>query len=933
MAKQQMYQQFIYKIHSTRILKANKNLIINMEEARKNEEIISLADSNTLRMIDKINQCNREAIGGEIKSLRSTIKRLRKLPKNSKNSKEIKDCYKKLDKIQHKIDYVSIIMDKPKDMDELDKGFKINNISYHRLVGTTNGVKKNTIVYVPIKNDKGNFIYEEISKRMDNGRNKEKKLVPAKFEAYKSLTCSSSIPVTEPKGVLVIDDLTVICKEKVIKLDDADDTKNEPTIEEPKEAENIEIIDSDGYGLISPTLSEIWAKDVLEDYIPSGYCIRNSFCKGMVFTFDFHEFANKIANKKIVNDIWGNPQNIEDIDIILPVSMLKLWDSYTSIEDYLSKCKENDYGFSITKVCPKKLENERNMNYQFLQSYNLSDDDIAELLDPTINEIKEVINGDVDKTILFLHGADSNDDFDFRENDCVIQALMIEPKMAYDPYIINRVSHMIKKKINDAKIGVIKVHGNYAVISGDPYALCQYIFECKVENDNYGLLRAGEIYSKYWIDDGVDKIACFRAPMSCHNNIRLMNVVNSKEMSYWYKYMTTINILNCHDSVTVAENGADKDGDCFITTDNPVILRNTRETKVIMCAQKKAEKVIITEENLRQSNKNGFGDEIGRITNRITTMYDVQAKYPQDSIEHKILDYRIMCGQLLQQNAIDKTKGIISKPMPKFWYDPHSIVIDKEKDNENTIQEKLFNQSILADKKPYFMCYIYPQDMTKYKNYVRNSETKCYMLFGKSLTELQNICKENSNSEELLEERNFLNWYDKLMPYGLNDCVMNKICWYVEEAFKNYALKSKETSKFDYTIMKQEGSYSTAETKKLKDIYKRYSTEISQYCSTATKFKLDEDESIAQKIIITNKYKMECDYVCNTEAIQCNILLDLCYKSEKSKKFVWDMCGESIVKNLLINNNNMITYYVHDDNGEILYRGEHYTKKTKEVIV
>lgn len=92
--------------------------------------------------------------------------------------------------------------------------------------------------------------------------------------------------------------------------------------------------------------------------------------------------------------------------------------------------------------------------------------------------------------------------------------------------------------------------------------------------------------------------------------------------------MTTINILNCHDSVApkVAENGADKDGDCFITTDNPVILRNTRETKSYYVCSKKAEKVIITEENLRQSNKNGLEDEIGRITNRITTMYDVQAK-------------------------------------------------------------------------------------------------------------------------------------------------------------------------------------------------------------------------------------------------------------------------------------------------------------------
>ena len=926
MAKQQMYQQFIYKIHSTRIFKAKGNLKISLDEARKNGEIISLADSDTLREIDIINGYNRIAISNEIKSYKSTIKQLKKQPKSASNSRKIRELYKKLDEIQHKMDYISIIMDNPDDIDRLNKGFKINDIPYHRLVGTTNGVKKSIIVYAPMINNNQHNIYDALTAHMDNGRNKEIELVPAKFEAYKALTCSASVPVTNPKGVLVVDDLTVICKEHVIKLDDSDDSKLEPVLTEPSDPEEIEIIDSDGYGLICPKLSKTWGADMLEEYIPSGFCIRNSFCKGMVFTFDFHDFARTIANKETVQDVWGNVHNISDIDLILTTSMLKLWDSYDSIDDYLSKCEQNNYTFSVTKVCPEKLENERNMNYQFLQSYQLTDDEIAELLEPTIREVKEVINGDIDKTILFLKGAASDNDVNLNDNDYVIQSLMINPHMATDPYIINRINYMIKKKINEAKIGVIKVHGNYAVISGDPYALCQKIFGCNINNDDYGLLRAGQMYSKYWVDDGVSQVVCFRAPMSCHNNLRIMNVTSDDTMAYWYRYMTTINILNCHDSVTAASNGADKDGDCFITTDNPILLRNTRQTKTIMCAQKKAKKAIITEDNLRQSNKNGFGDDIGKITNRITTMYDVQSKYPINSIEYKTLDYRIMCGQLLQQNAIDKVKGIVSKLMPKFWYDKHSVLINKEKDDELEIEKKLFNQSILADKKPYFMCYIYPSDMTTYKNFVGNSEIKCRMLFQKSISELK-------NSSALSEDENeFLEWYNKMMPYGLNNCVMNRICWSVENEFNNYVTDIKKSTPFDYTIMKQSIEYSQYDYRRYKEIYREYMREMSEYSTMANKYRLDSEETSIQKNIITSRYKVECDKICSVESIQCDILLDLCYRSEKSKKFVWDMCGSTIVNNLLRDNDNKISYYVKNNNGDIEYCGIKYDKKTKEVI-
>ena len=55
---------------------------------------------------------------------------------------------------------------------------------------------------------------------------------------------------------------------------------------------------------------------------------------------------------------------------------------------------------------------------------------------------------------------------------------------------------MITKRIEAAKIGVIRVHGNFSIVSGDPYALCQSIFGLPVT----GLLRAGEAYNRYWND-------------------------------------------------------------------------------------------------------------------------------------------------------------------------------------------------------------------------------------------------------------------------------------------------------------------------------------------------------------------------------------------------------------------------------------------------
>ena len=164
-------------------------------------------------------------------------------------------------------------------------------------------------------------------------------------------------------------------------------------------------------------------------------------------------------------------------------------------------------------------------------------------------------------------------------------------------------------------------------------------------------------------------------------------------------------------------------------------MNNFRSTPSIICAQNNAAKVSVTEEDLIQSNINGFGDDIGKITNRVTSMFDVMAGFPPNSEEYKILDYRIKSGQLLQQDAIDKVKGIIVRPMPKSWYDRSANRITDEM-TEEEIERCEFNMRILADKKPYFMRYIYPDVMTEYNDYIKNTNRKAVREFRKTIGDL-----------------------------------------------------------------------------------------------------------------------------------------------------------------------------------------------------
>lgn len=899
MAKQQTNLRYIFKIHSSRLRQNRWNLNLTVKEAIDNKELVSLADSTTLRFINE-----GKNIDDTINNITQQIKALKKLPTSKENKDAIKSLYIKKYNTLFIKDYVCIIIDKEKDFDRMndETHFFINGIKFRRLTATTGGVKKSTVIYV------NEEIYDKLHTRIENNRNQSKAFIPAKLEAYKSLTCSASIPVSDPKGVLVVKDCETEFLSDVILLDD---TQTDYPRLEYKENYPIKFMENDGYGLICPKLSEEWANELGEDYLPSGFCIRNSFCKGMLFSFDFKFFAKKIAKSYIVKDAWGDKRDIRNVQVVLTTSMLKLWDSYDSLEHYMQCCKDNGYTFSVTKMTPKKLENERNLNYQFIQSYELSDEDIDELVKPTVQEIMDVLGSDPIKSILFLKGSHLSEDDDIIQDADFITSLMVDHRMIDDPFVKTRIYNMIKKRITKAKMGVLKVKGNFSIISGDPYSLCQSMFGMTVT----GLLKSGQFYSKYWNDKNVNKVVAFRAPMTCHNNIRVLRFVNNRRLRYWYRYMGEVTILNSWDTTSHALNGADRDSDAILTTNNPVLLRNTNELPAVLCVQKQAEKIIVTEESLIQSNKDGFGDEIGSTTNKITGMIDVAAEFENDSEEYKELQYRIICGQNYQQNAIDKMKGILCKPMPKEWYDYFSAKNSKNKE---------FNLKILADKKPYFFIYNYPYEMKRYNRYIENSNKNCIMKFNITLEELINLKDRNEAQNE------FLHYYYKRMPVFISKSTMNRICWNVEEQLNKVNINI-NYEPFNYKILMSNSGYTKQRFNAIKKLYEQYSVDIKHHSQSSSTKKVSKEEKQLQRQIFKEDFRRKAYELCSNSEELCNIVVELCYNKNSSKQFAWDICGDIIIKNLLAKNNNIILYPIPDINGHIEFAGEKFSLCIKKI--
>lgn len=252
--------------------------------------------------------------------------------------------------------------------------------------------------------------------------------------------------------------------------------------------------------------------------------------------------------------------------------------------------------------------------------------------------------------------------------------------------------------------------------------------------------------------------------------------------------------------------------------------------------------------------------------------------------------------------------------MPRSWHDWFAA-----NEIEDPKKRELY-RSIVADRKPYFMRYIYPSLMKQYNTYIRNTNKNCLREFQMTIDELQALPYKDLTDEQ----KEFLRQYNKRMPVGTGDCVMNKICRRIEEEFDGFVKKASENSKFDYTIMKSGAQYTQAQYRSVLSLYENYNRQLKSCVASARVEREDPYDTLRILDELRDDFERLCLDVCSNSKVLCDILLDICYSKSSTKKFVWDVCASDIVKNLLEANGGLISYPSLWEEGTKTYCGERY---------
>lgn len=260
--------------------------------------------------------------------------------------------------------------------------------------------------------------------------------------------------------------------------------------------------------------------------------------------------------------------------------------------------------------------------------------------------------------------------------------------------------------------------------------------------------------------------------------------------------------------------------------------------------------------------------------------------------------------------------------MPKKWYDYHTVKAIEDDD------ERAFQKSILAEYKPYFMRYIYPQLMKDYNSYVSIANKSSLRNFGMSIDELKGMPLEELTDDQ----QRFIYYYDMKMPVGLGDCVMNKICRLFENEFDGY-LKGVRSSKdeFNYTIYKANVAYTQDDYEAVNKLLKAYQNQIKDYKIFMRYERVEPDEYSVTMDAMREDFRRSCEEAVQNEEELCDIMLDLCYQQSSTKYIVWSLFADVICSNMLKRNGYVMTAPMRDANGDIRYGGERFSLRAVEI--
>lgn len=919
MIKLQQYS--VFKITTSRLNESNFNIPdFSVSQARLNGELVNIGDNQVFRMLRKIKDEETDII--LLNKLIKERDELKTLPSSDSNSELIDQKQNQIDSILHVPDIVNVKVDDKKVYKEICKnGFTINNIHFSRFCSGAGQSRRNT----------ASFANSELKPELDRKLNcglKVKKINVAKYNAYFGLYMSATYPVRTPRVCLIDDCEEFTLPKKVDWIDDTyieeDGKKKLKRILTEKEFDFVPNM-WDGQGLISPQFARQWQEDLQLNYLPAQFGIRSSFIKGMLATFDFHKYAETEAKTSKIVDHYGETWDIKDIDILLSTSQFKMYRQYQSWEQFTQLQEHHGHGWGVTKVSPKFDREMSLLNYQYIQTLLLNEESLKELIRPTTEWIKKICEGDKLHTLLFLLGtSDENDTvakiFE-KTNSTFAKAILYNDELLKDPYIKKKIYENIATKIKDAKIGRLWARGNYQCMVSDPLGQAQWAFKQKIT----GLLEEGEHYSRFWNDRDVARVDACRSPMVDFHEHNILNFKKNKETENWYEYQTSGIIYNIWGVDTIRHSDSDWDYDIVFTSDNDVILKNIApDQNVITYDKESAPSQRLNNTNLMKTDLRSFDSKVGTITNYSTTFISMLANFKEGSDEYNELINRIKLLRRYIGDSIDQAKGIKMKPFPSEWKKREFLY---DEDTEEERKQKYYKNSLIANRKPYFMIYVYDRLRNEYREYKKKCERTCKEKFGCTLRQL--LTKQDKTKQESY----YVSEYFRRMPVIKNKCVMNMLCGMIEEIDFTYKKpKNNENVEEMFEVLFDKNiPVDNDKIDKLIDLQKKFSKQRSFKFKNNTLNSIDysmDQDSEREKLIneFYEEIRNEAHSICSNTKELANHLIYITYHlfPDGVKDFAWTIGTDGILEILEGKSDMMIEMPFHDKNGEE-YLGKKYS--------
>ncbi|WP_139692517.1 hypothetical protein [Sporolactobacillus terrae] len=450
---------------------------------------------------------------------------------------------------------------------------------------------------------------------------------PNKLNSYLSLAASASAPWEEfpIDDVLVVPDYSTkvsdtfdlinkVEKEKEIK----DKKTSEKTIVKYLQlSENIQkgeektvSVDSfDGFGIVDPEIA---------DEISDIFILRAPWCKGLLASVPFMDYFENLPEAKdghlIVKDAWGDDYDIFEHKpkIIMTDSQLKMRKYYDSLDDFKKRFNDNNCLAGIASV--NDIRNRVNLNYQFLQTLDLTDDELNELIKPLKDIIRKINVGD-NETMLKVIGATQNQK---EIKDSHVKAVSLYHNLLRDPFIKKLIKDTKDAMIKDVLGGTFKIDGyrNVFILPDVVNFMSRIVYD--EEHAEFAIEKNQVIFDKYEPGTTVDVL---RSPhLYVEHALQTVSRVEEKYKKYF-----------CKDGLYISNKSSisllimcDYDGDHVSVTNNRILIdaakRKIEKFNIhpLYYEMFSSEPEQIDNEVIGKNLKVAYGQNIGIISNAIS---------------------------------------------------------------------------------------------------------------------------------------------------------------------------------------------------------------------------------------------------------------------------------------------------------------------------